>query len=64
MPPLTWQQVSAPSFSGVAESQRLSADMLSNGFGSAIDAVGTLKDSQKSAANGGVFVSECVLWHV
>lgn len=52
MPPLTWQQVSAPSFSGVAESQRLSADMLSKGFGSAIDAVGTLKESQKSAANG------------
>jgi hypothetical protein len=52
MPPLTWQQVSAPSFSGVAESQRLSADLLSKGFGSAIDAVGTFKEGQKSAANG------------
>jgi len=52
MAPLTWREVSAPNFSGVAESQRLAGQMLSNGFQSSIDALGRLNDSQKAAANG------------
>lgn len=52
MAPLTWREVSAPSFSGVSESQRLAGTMLNNGFQSAIDALGRLDTSQKENANG------------
>jgi hypothetical protein len=52
MPPLTWQQVSAPNFSGVTEAQRLAGAALSDGFSSAINAVDKFGVSQKANANG------------
>ncbi|RUX60169.1 hypothetical protein [Mesorhizobium sp. M7A.F.Ca.CA.002.12.1.1] len=52
MAPLTWREVSAPNFSGVSESQRLAAALLSQGLGSAINTVSGFQQSQKDADTG------------
>lgn len=49
MAPLTWREVAAPNFSGVADAQRLAGQLLSNGLGSAIDAIGTFQEGQRTA---------------
>ncbi|TJX33415.1 MAG: hypothetical protein E5W21_29790, partial [Mesorhizobium sp.] len=51
MAPLTWREVSAPNFSGVAESQRLAAQLLQSGFGGLSDALSGLKQSKQDAAS-------------
>jgi hypothetical protein len=51
MAPLTWKEVSAPTFSNVSESQRLAAALLSNGIGAASSALGDWKKSRDDAAS-------------
>lgn len=53
MAPLTWREVSAPSFAGVSEAQARAAALMSNGFDSAINALGRMKESQNQAATSG-----------
>lgn len=49
--PLTWREVSAPNFSGVADSQRLAAQLLSSGIGGLGDAVGKFRENRQNAAD-------------
>ncbi|RWB40472.1 MAG: hypothetical protein EOQ44_25375 [Mesorhizobium sp.] len=51
MAPLTWQQVAAPNFSGVADSQRLAAQLLASSFGGLQSSLSDFQKSRQDAAS-------------
>jgi hypothetical protein len=51
MAPLTWRDVAAPNFSGVADSQRLTAQLLQNSFGGLQDALTNFQKQKQDLAS-------------
>lgn len=54
MAQLTWKNVDAPTFSGVTESQRLAADLMSRGFGALGETINGIKKSRDEAKTAGI----------
>lgn len=54
MAALTWREVSAPNFSGVADSQRLAGQLLQNGLGGLSDALAKFQVGRDKAATSAV----------